>query len=406
MAMVRAAKGSAWGWLREQRRLGTTLRTRESRLLMAAAFALDAIAGMVVLGFGNAYLIETVKAPDAYPAYAIAIYGVVKLMTAPPGGWLLERVNGGTVAVAGGVAAVTGLMVVVATGTAGAYLAAIALVSAGQSLAWLALYHAFSEHHDGETRAAATALMGIVSAGATGLGLGAAAAFDTWAPWRAAFIAGAALTAVATLSLVRIPAVSGGMPTNPTSGRQAVPVSEGRLASGAVVFIHFAIVSALVAGLAPLALRTLDLSLVQAGMALAPAVPGAAIGLLVIAPRSRQGTRARLAARLYLGAAVCIVLAAIAPNAGVLAIAALPLGLAIGAGQPVVNAALIDAAQAEARSGVALGYLFFVQGAGNIAGPGLTGLVIETSSVRAGVFAIAVLGATVSGIALALARRT
>ena len=39
----------------------------------------DALTALVVLAYGNHYLINVLDAPAAYPAYALGIYGFIKL---------------------------------------------------------------------------------------------------------------------------------------------------------------------------------------------------------------------------------------------------------------------------------------------------------------------------------------
>lgn len=373
-------------------------------LIMAAVFALDALTGLVVIGYGNSYLINIVKAPESYPAYAIAVYGVVKMVVAPVGGWLLDRVRPSAIIIFSAAATALGLAVILSFKSAHVYLGAIALISLGQAFAWLIVFHILGDRHHEDERGAATASMGLVSAGATATGLGLAALLGDTTHWRVPFGAGFALalaTAIVLLPSKGAPQAAGHSPHLPATN--ATPARRRTIATG-LIFAHFAITSSLIAGLAPLMLKRLDLTLIQAGFALAPAAFGAVAGMYIFGSRSRAGGRLRQAGLLYLLAAAAIALIAVSPNGFVLAIGALPLGVALGGAQPVVNASLIDAARAEERSGVALGYLFFVEGLGSIAGPLLVGVAISLVAVRFGVMTIAAMAFAAAVMALATSR--
>jgi predicted MFS family arabinose efflux permease len=393
-------KGTPWELLRRPGFLFT----------LGAVAGLDALTGLIVFGYGNTYLLNVLDAPESFPAYSVAIYGLVKLIVAPAGGWLLERNGGRTTALAAAVATASGLTLVLASKSAEAYLGAIGLISLGQALAWLHVFHAIGHHHGTEERGGATAWMGLISAGATAAGLGLAAVLAETVHWRIPFGLAIALSMVTLFAMLAMPRAPSQVkeerpPPEPAGGQAASTVRGRRFAATLIIFGHFATTSALVAGIAPLALRTLDLSLLQALVALAPAGVGAAVGMFLIGPRSRPGRRLQLAAMLYALAAVAIGLAAGAPGPVMLAVAALPLGISFGGAQPVVNASLIDAARSEERSGVALGYLFFVEGLGSIAGPAVVGIAIELADVRTGVAAIAVMALCVS-LAAARSSRT
>ena len=386
---------------------GVLLLRRPFLLTLAAVFALDAMTGLVIIGYGNSYLIDVLKAPPSYPAYAIGLYGLVKLLAAPPGGWLLERLRTSSVVAIAGTATIAGLLTILAHKSAGTYFLGVGLVSFGSAFAWLNVFHVLGYRHEASERGAATASMGAVSAGATAIGLGIAALVAETPHWRVAFFIGVAFSVLAMLLLFPVQAEPAPFDVK-TKGEEAPvpipepargPVGRRRFAATFVVFAHFATISALLAGMVPLMLRTLDLSLLQAGFALTPAGAGAAVGMLVIGWRSKAGRRLRTAALLYfvVGASVAVLAGATGPV--MFAIASFPLGLSLGAVQPIVNASLIDAARAEQRSGVALGYLFFVEGAGSIAGPLGVGLVISLADVRPGVAAIAAMAVALASVA-------
>lgn len=376
---------------------------------MAAILTLDALTGLVVIGYGNTYLVHDLRAPSAYPAYAIALYGLVKLITAPPGGWLLERVPGMAVVAMGTAATVSGLALIVSVRDAEVYLAGVGLISLGQALSWLNVFDVLGHRYEPEERAAATAAMGLVSAAATAGGLALAAILEFTDHWRVPFFAAVGLATVTAGVLgpvqLRHRVAPVATPETVATGPAGAGGSDRRrrVAAVFVVLAHFATITGLLAAMAPLVLDRLDLGLLRAGFALSPAAAGAVLGMVTIGLRSRPGARLRTAALMYAGAAAAICVVVAWTTVPAVAIAAFPLGFCIGGAQPLVNAGLLDAARAEQRSGVALGYLFFVEGVGSVAGPALVAVVISGAGVRAGVAAVAVLafvlaaGAAMSG---------
>jgi len=380
-------------------------------LTMAAILTLDALAGLAIIGYGNTYLVNELRAPSSYPAYAIAVYGLVKLVTAPPGGWLLERLPGAAVVVAGAAAAIGGLLLITSVRNAEVYLIGVGLVSLGQALSWLNVFDVLGHRHRPEERATATAAMGLVSAAATATGLAVAALLEFTPHWRLPFFVAIGLAALTVGSLLPVQLRAGrrrngGADSEADAPAAAEESTRGRrIGAALVVFAHFATITGLLAAMAPLVLDRLDLALLRAGFTLSPAAVGAVLGMVTVGLRSRPGSRLRTAALLYAGAAAAVTLMASAPSVAVVAIAAFPLGFCVGAAQPIVNAGLLDAAHAERRTGVALGYLFFVEGVGTVAGPALVGVVISLWDIRAGVATVAVLAAVVA-VAAATSART
>jgi len=380
---------------------GRVRQVLHSRLLpvLGAVFSLDCLAGLVVMGYGNSYLINVLRAPSSYPAYALGIYGVVKLTVALPGGWLLDRLKPGTVAFLAGISAAAGLAGILATKSAVGYFVGVGLISLGSSLAWLDVFHVIGGRHDASERGGVMASVGVVSAGATGAGLGTAAVVGEVPGWRLAFLLGVVISVAATaflLAMSRQGVSAGGATACPdrtrTPGRQ-------RLVAALVLFLHFSLISGMLAALAPFALRTLDLSLLQTGIAVAPAGALGAGAMLFVGRRSRAATHLRTAAALYVFAGVGLAAVAVTSDAAWFAFASLPLGIGIGGATPLINASVLDAARAGERNGVALGYLFFAEGLGSIAGPLVVGLLIAAGSERTGVASVASVAIVLAGAA-------
>jgi MFS family permease len=361
--------------------------------VIASVFALDALTTLVVIAYGNSYLINTLGAPAAYPAYALGIYGFVKLLTAPAGGWLLDKVRSTFVIATASVLELCGLVIILATNTAAGYLAGVGTLSTGIALAWLVVFHALGAGSDPEARGAATAYMGLTSISATAVGFGIAALVSETRYWQIAFAAGIALSIAATAAMLRVdrgPAqllaghVEAGLPRLQAENRRRL-----RIIAGTVVFAHFAVVTATLGAFGPFVLRTLDLSLLDAGLLLAPAGLAGALAMYIAGRRSKHGRRLSELALLYglAAAAVAWMLAAHGPV--LFALAAVPLAIALGGVTPLLNASLLDAARAGERSGAALGWLFFAEGLGSVVGPAAIGATISVSGVREGLAGLA-----------------
>ncbi len=377
---------------------GSWIPPRPFALTLAAVFSLDTVTALVVIGYGNHYLINVLDSPSSYPAYALGIHGVVKLAAAPPGGWLIERLRAGRVIALAGVCSVGGLLEVLATASAGGYFAGVALLSLGSALAWLHVFNVVGAGHEASERGGAMASMGLVSITATGAGLALAALVGGTSYWELAFLGGAVLSVGTTaLLLSGGPARGTETPgTDPETVGSATGLGRKRVVAAMVIFAHFALVSALLAAAAPLALRTLHLSLLETGVAILPAGLVGAGAMLLFGRTSQAGRRLPVAALLYATAAAALVALGVVGGPLYFGLAAIPLAAGLGGVTPIVNASLVDASHSGEHSGVALGYLFFAEGLGSIAGPLIVGAVISIVDVRGGVM-------TAAGVAVLLA---
>ncbi|HKS91124.1 MAG TPA: MFS transporter, partial [Tepidiformaceae bacterium] len=243
--------------------------------LLGVVFSIDAMTALVVIAFGQSYLIETRHAPPAYPAYSLAIYGLVKLLSAPVGGWALDRVRAIFVVVFIVVVELGGFAVIFVTASANGYLAGVALLSTGIAVAWLVVFHALGDTIDASLRGTATAYLGLTSAAATGAGFGIGAIIGETGYWEAAFALGALLAGVSFVLLQRLyprdaPVGRGAedRPTQPTPADQHATPAQSQIVAGLIIFAHFVAITATIAVFGPYVLRVLGLSLFTAGLAL------------------------------------------------------------------------------------------------------------------------------------------
>lgn len=370
---------------------GTVTALRALLPTLAAIFAIDAMTALVIIGYGNTYLINHLSAPSSYPAYALAIYGLVKLVSAPAGGWVLDRFPARTIAGAACGLELAGFAVILATHSARGYLGGVGLLASGIALAWLLVFHAVGEASDPAGRGPATAFMGLTSVGATATGFGIAALIGESRYWQAAFTLGIGLAIVSSLSLLRLHPRERQV-IEVRAQPQAPPTVAERRAlrrfAFAVVLVHFAVITATLGAFGPFALRTLDLSLLQAGLLIAPAMLAGAGAMYLAGHRSRHGRRLTELGVLYLVGAAALVWIAAIHHPVFLALAAVPFAISLAGVHPLMNASLLDAAQAGDRAGTALGWLFFAEGLGSVLGPLAIGTIIELAGVRVGLLGL------------------
>jgi len=375
--------------------------------LLATVFAIDAMTSLVVIAFGNSYLIETRHAPPEYPAYALGIYGLVKLLSAPVGGWLLDRLRAGTVVLFAVSVEFIGLAIILVTASSNGFLAGIAFLSSGIALAWLVVFHALGDASDADVRASAMSYVGLTSAAATATGFGIAAVVGATPYWPVAFIVAILFAAASGMLLTRL------YPVGRKIGRLTrVAEPEGELdrkvqyVAGTVIFAHFVAVTATIAAFGPFVLRTLNLTLLRAGGVLIPAAGAAALGMFLAGRWSRRGNRLREVAVLYALGAGAVLAAAAVHNPWLFGLVAIPLAFSVGGAQPLLNASLLDVSHSADQTGTVLGWLFFAEGLGSVAGPVIIGAVISFWGVREAVVAISVLDACIVALAIAGSKAT
>ncbi|MGE0227256.1 MAG: MFS transporter [Dehalococcoidia bacterium] len=366
--------------------------TRPVRFTLAAVFVLDVFTTVIVAAYGNSYLVKTLDAPPSYPAFALATYGFVKLLTAPVGGWLTDRARPAlSVGLSGGLQ-VLGVAVMLTERTPEAFVAGTGVLAAGATLLWLLVFESLSVNLAAEERGAATASLGIVSVVSIGFGFGVAAVLAETTPELVFTLSLGLGAASAALLLPAFPrgdtaAIEGAEePRVPDGWRPARPEAMAI----AIAFGHFLCVNATIAALSPLALGRLDLTLLQLGVVLTPAAAAGGLAMLVLGRRSREGRRMREMAPLYALGAAGLVLAAFVSDWAPFAVAMVAAGVTLGGTMPLLNASRIDLSAQTAAPGRILGRLLFAEGLGSVVGPVATGLVITASDERAGAVAAGV----------------
>jgi hypothetical protein len=263
------------------------------------------------------------------------------------------------------------------------------------ALSWLIVFLAVGTQSAGEERGTAGALLGMSSGVASAAGLAIAPLFSFEGAAHAAFVFAGVLVAAQVALLV--PACAA-MPTESRHETLPRPLPEARrqshLGLALVLFGHFALVSAAVAVLIPYLLRTLGLPLAEAVVLLAPAAGAAVLAMLLTGRMSAAGSRFRIAPVLYGAAGVSLLVLAATDAVPLAVVVMVPLAAGLAAATPLVNASVLDVTEERSGSGRALGWFFFAEGAGAVAGPGLVAAGIDAWGVDAGL--------AISGLGLAV----
>ena len=381
------------------------------RPFLGCVFAIDVLAMLVVIAYGSAYLIDVLDASPSYPAYSLGVYGLVKLVTAPIGGRFLDRSStrvGVAIAVALNLA---GLGLMLGWHSPAGYIVGVGFLSAGIAFSWLAVFHILGVATEPATRARITSLMSITSACATACGFAGGGLIGD--AWQIAFIAGIGCALVAGSLLYIVAGAPAGRrgrasiaqehhaepfaPQPPIPPRlQAVAATNGLMHSAAIAGVG-GIFGALV-------LDRLDLTLLQGSIALLPAIGMGAIAMWFAGRHSRHGRRLRELALCYAVGAVGLFALAFTETWYAFAAVALLVGAAIGGATPLMGATILDVSHGGQGKATVLGWLFFAQGIGSVAGPVLVGLVISLLGVREAVVFLSLFNAATVALMLGSAR--
>ena len=356
-------------------------RPATARLLLAA-FLLDLLSVFIVVGYGSSYLLRILHAPPAYPAFALAIYGAMKTGSSQPAGWLLDRLGKGPVVAVALASGAIGLAVAARSASAAPFFVAVGLLAVTVSVGWVVVMAALSREAPADGRGAAASTLGLLSGAATGSAIFLAALFVATATPRAALGLGVTLVVV-VCSLMAMATLN--QPEARTFVRRAV--IRRHLPLFAIVFCHFALLTALAGLYIPFLLRELNLSTTAAAVVLLPAAAAGGLTMLWSGSRSKAGGRFALAGDFYALGGFALLVISREGHLLLVGLLTVPIVGALAAAAPLVNAAVLDAG---ARSrGETLGWIFLVEGVGAAAGPLLAAGGISFVGIRVGMALLA-----------------
>jgi MFS family permease len=356
------------------RGFGALSRPATLRLLLAA-FLLDVLSVFIVFGYGSSYLLRELNAPAAYPAYALAIYGGMKTFTSQPAGWMLDRFGKGPVVALGFASGTIGLALAARVGNAPTFFVATGALAIAVSIGWIVVMGGISQEATASDRGAAASTLGLLSGAATGCAVFLASAFVAFGTPRGALGFGVLLVVVVSV-LMSLATVT---PADQASFRRRRVLRE-RLPLFAIVFCHFAALTAVAGLYIPFLLRDLDLSTTRAAFVLMPAAAAGGLTMLWSGSRSRAGGRFALAGDFYALGGLALLLISRESHLLLVVLLTVPVVGALAATAPLINAAVLDAGS---RShGETLGWIFLVEGLGAAAGPLVAASAISLVGIR------------------------
>lgn len=379
------------------------------RPFLATVFSIDAMTMLVIIAYGSSYLINVLHSPPSYPAYALGIFGFMKLLSAPISGRLLDRFPARFVVTLAVGLSLTGLAAMIAWHSTTGYLVGVAFLSYGVGTFWLVMFHVLGLATEPAVRARVTSYMALVSGGATATGFATGGLIALTDYWWAAFVAGATLAASAGILLrivVNLVVSIAGQdrrppePDAPPSDPPAPIPPRLQLVAAGTGLIHSAALGGVGGIFGPFVLHTLDLELIAASLLLLPAILVGGVSMWFAGRHSRPGRRLRELALFYgIGALGLVVLASVHHWYEFMGVA-LALGVSLGGATPIMGATMLDVSYSGERKASVLGWLFFAQGIGTVGGPLLVGVVISLLGVREAVAVLSLFEACFVGLLL------
>jgi MFS family permease len=363
----------------------------------------QASVGIFLLSLLQKYLPEELGASAAFPGYAMATYGLAKLISQTPAGWLADRIGRRLTLSLGAFLALPAIFLMMEVRQVPLFLAFSALYGVSGAAIWPALMAHVGDTLEPSQRGQAMNKLNMAQLIGLGLGTVAGIFLVDYISYLAAFIAALSLNGLAFVLTARH------LPQ-----RRAAPLARGSEAPEATgetrgpwtmsIFILAAISLFLSLGInfhAPAlgAYTRQVLHVEMSQLALMIIVPGV-VAAFIVARVGHLSDRFGRQRPLMVGLAVCALsLFALTRTTSSLLVVNLAVlaGLAYAVAVPAWSAAAIDAVEAGSR-GLLLGALTAIQGLGGVMGQALGGTVGEAF----GPLAPFRFGAMMLGVALVL----
>lgn len=375
--------------------------------LLAIAFCVDAAFLFVFLIVLQTYLPESLGKSEAIAGYALATFGVAKLLTQLASGFVTDRVGARRAIVAG-----TALLVVADVSVLGLAHAAPwliigsgAVAGLGSSVTWPAVYAAGDARFAADEKVRFGSLLALSSGGALLVALGGGTALNRTIDFNLAMAAPIAAVSLAFV-LAAVTALrtrsEGQMQSElPHPGQfRAVLGHPQRAAFAMLVLAEAAGIGALTAGYRAYGRDVLAVSLTEQNLLLIPAavcgglmaIPGGAIA-------DRLGVRRTLAPGFAVAGIGMVLLSQWSSPAFVLAVGGVT-GAGFGLAMPSIAGTMMSLAGTTSNRGGVIGWFMTMDGIGHGAGPALAGLLLALAGAGAVLLAAGGLFLVVAYIAL------
>ncbi len=372
---------------------------RRAAPLLAIGFLVDAAFLFVFLIALQSYLPESLHESDAIAGYALAAFGLAKLVTQLGSGFVADRLGTRRALILG-----TALLLIAdASILPLAHVAPWLIIGAGaveglgSSVTWPALYSAGASRVASDQRGRFTALLTLATGGALVAGLGGGGFLNHVASFNAAMIApiGAVGTAFVLALLTPLSANEAATRSEaeiPALGEvRSIISSPRRTAFALLVLSEAAALGALTAAFRSYGRDVLDVSLARQALMLAPA---ALLGGLLVVPggaiADRLGPRRVMAAGFGVTGVCLLLLSRWSDPAFVVATAALA-GAGFGLAVPTIASTMMSLAGPSNTRGGIIGWFMTMDGLGHAAGPAAAGILLGLFGAPAVMIAAGVL---------------
>jgi MFS family permease len=374
-------------------------------LAMVAAFAQDAIYGLIFLSYMNHYLLDVLQTSPGLPGYTLALYGGCKLGIHPIAGRLIDRSSPRFVFRSGVAVEVAAALVLIFVHSLTGFLVASALLAIGSAGMWPLIYDTIARTQAPALHSRVTGLLTLSGYIATGAGFAAGVLVGQFTNHYGAFLI--------ALGLVAAPAfLQGSSALDRVVRVHAAPVQRAKFSSriagiaifGAIIFIDYAAITSLAGVYGPYVRLTLHITLLRTALMLAPAGAAALLGLAAASRWSKPGRRLMEMCFLFALSAFGAFGLAATSTPWVAAVFAIPLAAGAGGASPIIAASMI-AQGGPGDRGLVLGTLMSIEGIGAVVGPALMAVVIDLFDPRAGVASIGIIFAALIPLTFIASRR-
>ncbi len=379
-------------------------------LTLAVAATQDAAYGLVFLSFMNHYLLDVLHSSPGLPGYTLALFGGTKLLFHPIAGRLIDRWSPRGVFRGAIVLQALAAGVMWASGSLEGFLVGSCLLAIGSAALWPLTYEIVGRTQPAQQHSRVTGLLSVVGYAGTGAGMAAGILVANLAGDRE--IAFSVLLATVAFPLLLSPGSALNRRQHASPNPVEAPVAEpqwtfDRLSGVAlfafVVFVDYAAITSVAGVYGPYVRLTLDITLLKAGLYLAPAGIGAMVGLVAAARLSRPGRRMAEMAVLFVFSAVGAL--GLASTTEPLVAGLWAISFAIGAGGvgPIVAASMIEQG-GNSSPGTVVGTLMSIEGLGAVIGPAVIAAIIDWAGPSAGLVAIGVTFACLAPVSVLAGR--
>ncbi|MHB8376300.1 MAG: MFS transporter [Dehalococcoidia bacterium] len=357
---------------------------RRALPLLAIGFLADAAFIFIFLIALQSYLPEKLHASAAIAGYALAAFGVAKLLSQVLSGMVSDRL-GTRKAMIGGTALLLiadASMLPLAHVAPYAIVAAAAIEGLGSSVLWPALYSAGTSRFEAGEKSRFTAVLTLATMAALLAGLGGGALLNMYVPFNFAMLLSISLVASACAIALLTPVSARETEERKTAEKPslrelpAVLRSPQRVAFSAIIVAESIALGALTAIFRAYGRDVAGVSLTREGLLLAPAAVLGGLGVIAGgALADRVGAR-RVMAPGFVVAGMAVLLLAHVTQPAMIVVAAAAGGIGFGLAVPTIASTMMALAGGAGARGGVIGWFMSMDGLGHAVGPALAALLL------------------------------